>query len=545
MRKQLLSLSFLCVCFIANTQSIDVLHYRYEIELNDNTDMIIGKAEIALRFHTAAILDLTSVRSNGKGMKIDSIRSKIMNKTFVEGRFETKNGPGFNYVSDIVNFFYGGNDAVNLNDTTTKIDVITIYYHGIPADGLIISKNKYGDRTFFADNWPDRAHHWIPCVDRPNDKATFEFIVTAPSHYGVISNGVKIEEKELSDGKKLTHWKEDIALPTKVMVIGVANFAVKTYSDSPTGIPVSAWVYKQDSIPGFRNYSVSPAILKFLIDYIGPYPYNKLANVQSKTIFGGMENASCIFYEELSASSDDNVESLIAHETAHQWFGDMASEKSFPHLWLSEGFATYLTHIYLESKYGTDSLNKRMQNDRQEIIDFAKQSNKTVVDSVSSLMNLLNTNSYQKGGWILHMLRRQLGDSVFHRIIRKYYAAYAGKNADTRDFEKICETESGKDLRQFFDQWLYSPGVPKLDVQWSYDEKSKTVALTVKQVQRKLFQFPLNIKLQSASGNSKEQLINIAQQNQQFSIPVKEKPVQLILDPDASLLFDGSAHAAK
>lgn len=532
MKKHLFGSLLVCLSFIGSAQSnIDVLHYRYDISLNDDNDTLQGWADIVctVTSNTSSIsLDLTGLRKN-KGMAVTSIMFGLRSAEL----------PKWTHENDKVivsrSYPFKKGDTIRIN----------IYYKGIPSDGLIISKNKYGDRTFFADNWPNRAHHWIPCVDQPNDKATFEFIVTGPSHYSVISNGMKIEEKELGDGKKLTHWKEDIALPTKVMVIGVADFAVKTYADSPPGIPVSAWVYKQDSIPGFRNYSVSPAILKFLIDYIGPYPYNKLANVQSKTIFGGMENASCIFYEELSASSDDNVESLIAHETAHQWFGDMASEKSFPHLWLSEGFATYLTHIYLESKYGTDSLNKRMQNDRQEIIDFAKQSNKTVVDSVSSLMSLLNTNSYQKGGWILHMLRRQLGDSVFHRIIRKYYASYAGGNADTRDFEKICETESGKDLHIFFDQWLYSPGVPKLDVQWSYNEKDKTVAATLKQLQKNPFQFPLNIKLQSASGSSKAQLINVTQQKQQFSIPVKEKIVQLILDPDTSLLFDGSVHAEK
>jgi aminopeptidase N len=143
------------------------------------------------------------------------------------------------------------------------------------------------------------------------------------------------EEKPLADNKKLTHWKEDVSLPTKVMVIGVAKFAVKQFEDSPADIPVSAWVYPQDSINGFRNYSVAPAIVEFFSNYIGPYPYNKLANVQSKTIFGGMENASAIFYNEASAEENISIEDLVAHEIAHQWFGDMATEKKFSHLWLS------------------------------------------------------------------------------------------------------------------------------------------------------------------------------------------------------------------
>jgi aminopeptidase N len=533
MRKQLLTLAFICSCLTMSAQAhIDVLHYRYQIDLNDKNDTLKGWAEIlgiATDKTSTVELDLSGL-SKDKGMRVSLITWGILGSGVMD----------FTHHKDklVITLFhpYKKGDTIRL----------AISYMGIPDDGLIISRNKYGDRTFFADNWPDRAHHWIPCVDRPDDKATFEFYVTAPSHYSVISNGTKIEEKLLSDGNKLTHWKEETPLPTKVMVIGVARFAVRTYKDSPANIPVSAWVYQQDSIPGFRNYAVAPSILKFLSDYIGPYPYEKLANVQSKTIFGGMENASAIFYEELSASSDDNIESLMAHEIAHQWFGDMASEKSFPHLWLSEGFATYLTHIYLESKYGTDSLNKRMQNDRDEIIAFAKESNRPIVDSVSPLMKLLNTNSYQKGGWILHMLRRQLGDTIFHSIIRRYYTAYAGKNADTRDFERICESESGKDLHVFFDQWLYSPGLPKLDVQWKYDEQNKRVLLTVHQTQHKLFVFPLEIEIWTGgTGTTKAQIPSVNVQDLQVSFPVTAKPLQIILDPNTCLLFEGSARMIK
>ena len=231
----------------------------------------------------------------------------------------------------------------------------------------------------------------------------------------------------------------------------------------------------------------------------------------------------------------------MAHEIAHQWFGDMASEKSFPHLWLSEGFATYLTHIYIESKYGTDSLNTEMKNEREEIINFAKESGRPIVDSTSPLMQLLNPNSYQKGGWVLHMLRRQLGDAVFHTIIRNYYAAYAGKNADTRDFQKICEKESGKDLSVFFDQWLYSPGLPKIELKWKYDIKTKSISATVTQLQKNIFQFPIEIQMLTSSGNLSTETVTVTKQNQRFDIPVKEKPVKVNLDPGTSLLFEGSA----
>ena len=241
----------------------------------------------------------------------------------------------------------------------------------IPADGLIISKNKYGDRTFFSDNWPDRAHNWLPCNDHPFDKASVEFIVTAPEHYQVVSNGLQIEETSLPDHLKLTHWKEDVPLPTKVMVIGAANFAVN-YVGNVDCIPIYSWVYAEDRDNGFQHYAVAKDILPWYIKNIGPYAYKKLANVQSKTIFGGMENASAIFYFENSVN-DDTLDALFAHEIAHQWFGNSACEADWPHLWLSEGFATYMAHLYLESKYGVDSFNKRMVIDRMKIIAICKK----------------------------------------------------------------------------------------------------------------------------------------------------------------------------
>ena len=134
----------------------------------------------------------------------------------------------------------------NIDDTAEVI----INYRGIPADGLIISKNKFGKRTFFSDNWPNRAHNWIPCNDNPADKATVEFLVVAPSHYQVISNGIQIEESSFGDNNKETHWKEDVPLPTKVMAIGAADFAVN-YVGDVNCIPVSSWVFPEDRNDGF------------------------------------------------------------------------------------------------------------------------------------------------------------------------------------------------------------------------------------------------------------------------------------------------------
>jgi aminopeptidase N len=300
---------------------IDVQHYTFRIVLNDQNDTIKGQATVDIKFLTgikAFQLNLVKPGAKGKGMRVSSVTEQGKNISFSQD-------------SDIVN--------INSIAKAGSFHNYTIAYKGIPADGLIISTNKFGHRTFFGDNWPNRAHNWLPCADYPADKATVDFIVTAPDHYQVVANGFKVEEKELAGRLKLTHWREKAPLPTKVMVIGVADFAIDHAGDVGS-IPLYTYVFPENEIAGFKSYAIAKEILPFYIKMFGPYAYEKLANVQSKTIYGGMENASAIFYFENSVGSK-GIEELMAHEIAHQWFGDAATEKDFAHLWLSEGFATY------------------------------------------------------------------------------------------------------------------------------------------------------------------------------------------------------------
>lgn len=525
MKGQLIFLFLTALSFAVSAQrSIDVLHYKFEINLNDESDTISGKTFIRILFiqnTNEIMLDLASL-AKSKGMTVFSV---------VDSLDENKLLP-ITHSADRLRITFPR--KANIGETKTFL----IRYKGIPANGLIISKNQFGNRTFFADNWPNRAHHWIPCVDDPADKASVEFIVTAPSHYQVISNGIQIEETNLPGNKKLTHYKEDVPLPTKVMVIGAADFAVNNIGDINC-VPVSSWVFPENKTEGFYDYAIAKDILAFYIDYIGPYPYKKLANVQSKTMFGGMENAGAIFYSESSVTGQRLEERLIAHEIVHQWFGNMATEKSFAHFWLSEGFATYLTHIYLEVKYGTDSMSIRMKEDRNEIIEFVKNRRRPVVDSTTDYMRLLGANSYQKGGWVLHMLRRELGDSIFKKSIRQYYTTYAGKNAETKDLQKIFEMVLGKDLGQFFKQWLHTAENPSLDIKWTYDTKKKHLTVDVIQKQNNEFRLPLEIAWQSKNGKKVFQKLFLDRRNKTFTFNVPEKPVSFIADPHTSLLFEG------
>jgi aminopeptidase N len=357
----------------------------------------------------------------------------------------------------------------------------------------------------------------------------------------VISNGVKTSDTLINDNTRRTHYKETIPLSTKIMVIGVAGFAMQQ-SGEVNGIPVYSWVYPEERDKGFHDYAQAVEILPYFIKQVGPYAFKKLANVESTTRFGGMENASAIFYsDEASITGTRKSESLLAHEIAHQWFGDMATETDWSHLWLSEGFATYMTILYFENKYGIDTVQYMLKKNRDIVVDFARKKPRPVVDSsVTDYMELLNANSYQKGGWVLHMLRRQLGDATFWKGIQLYYSRYAGKNASSDDLRKVMEEVAHTDLKQFFHQWLYLPGQPKLDIQWKYDAAKKGVLITVVQQQAALFQFPLELLV----GNTSKTVV-IKNKQTNFTVPVTEKPQEVIVDPDVNLLFEGSVHEIK
>ncbi len=506
---------------------LDILHYRFQLQLNDDNNTIKGIASVIIHFlQTPASFDLDMVKKNssGKGMTVTAVQQNNSAVSFLQEA---------EYIHIYTNARQG--DTVNF----------TINYEGVPATGLIIDKNKYGHRTFFADNWPNRAHHWLPCVDHPADKAAVDFIITAPDHYQIIGNGIQVEETNLPNHLKQTHWQETVPLPTKVMAIGAADFAVNLAGEVDC-IPVHSWVYPEDKGNGFYDYALAKDILPWFIKNVGAYAFKKLANVQSKTQFGGMENASAIFYAERTVTGDRSVEALLTHEIAHQWFGNSATEASWPHVWLSEGFASYMTHLYLEQKYGIDSLQQRLRDDRETVIAFSKKRFTPIVDSSVSgdYFPLLNANSYKKGAWVLHMLRRQLGNAVFWQGIRNYYAQYAGKNATTANFRTVMETTSTQNLQTFFQQWLHTAGHPVLTTQWQYNKTKKVLLLTVTQTQPGVFQFPLQVAIKSAGGEMLQTFM-IKDQTTVAEIALSAKPVKIIVDPNVNLLFEGTVAETK
>lgn len=503
-------------------REIDVQHYDLNIAINDSTDNIQGDASVTVKFLKEVDtlrLDLTAVEE-GKGMRVMKVTSN---------KKELK----FSHVNHDLNI------AVGDIPKEGEERVYTISYHGIPADGLIISQSKFDKRTFFGDNWPNRAHNYFPCVDHPSDKATVDFTIVHPNHYQVVSNGRLLEEIDITPELRKTHWSSTTILPTKVMVFGAAQFAVQ-HSGSVGNTDVSAWVFPENKDEGFHDYELAVSVLDYYTKLIAPYPYQKLANVQSKTRYGGMENAGCIFYSESSITGDRKSEGLIAHEIVHQWYGNSASEANWHHVWLSEGFATYLTHMYFEDVYGKKKFQDGLKIDRQRVTKFKLAFSMPIVDpSIKNLNALLNVNTYQKASWVLHMLRNKIGDEKFKTGIRNYYAQYEFGNAMTDDFVKVMEEASGQDLKPFFKQWIYGAGHPVIEYTWNYNAKKKILQIELEQKQEgEIYEFPIEFgALMKGDEEAKEVFsFNVDEKKAEFEVELDYSPDFIIMDPNVKLL---------
>ena len=512
--------------------NIDILHYAFHITLSDESDEIIGKAIIDVGFKEVGIdevrLDFINQSDalENKGMSIGSV--------LVNGKEVS-----YAHTGDIVLIQLG-------NRAQSKEQIqITISYKGVPATGLIIGPNKHGDRTFFSDNWPNKARNWLPTVDHPYDKATCEFIVTAPSKYKVVSNGLIQEESILPGGRKLTHWKQSVPISNWLYVLGVAEFAVQ-YVDEFEGKSIQTWVYKQDREDGFYDFApYTKDVLQYYTDNVGPFAYEKLANIQSNSVGGGMEAASAILYGDKSVTGERTTrwKHVIIHEIAHQWFGNMVTEADWDDVWLSEGFATYFTLLYREHAYGVDDFKQGLL-DSKELIKkyYTEEPNFRIVhddlDDMSKVVSYGGT--YQKGAWVLHMLRSKIGDEAFWKGIRQYHKENYNANTTVENFKSHMEKASEENLDGFFDQWLYKEGNPSLDVVWTYNPKKEDLTINVRQVQvsSTVFAFPLKVKVIYDDGSSKVERMEVNASKQKFSIPSDKKPMSIELDPSVELVAD-------
>ncbi len=494
----------------AQNASVDVQHYAIDITLPRGGGDITASAELTIAPRTTP---LESLVLDFGALTIDSIT--------VDGRDAA-------WTRD------GERIAIAAARTTHEPFRVRIAYHGKPVDGLVRQPNKHGDLGVFADNWPDRAHHWFPAVDHPSDKATVEFRVTAPEAFDVVANGTLVETASLQNGARKWYWREPTPIPVHCMVIGATEFAV-VRAGKDDDVEISYYLYPRDRDAGVQQFVRVAEMLDFYTDVVGPYPYDKLAIVQSSTRFGGMENASAIFLDEKRIDGKASIDPLLAHEIAHQWFGDSVSQRDWHDIWLSEGFATYFGALFFERANGRESFLSAMRANREDYLTKTALAARPIHDSsITKLTSLLSALTYDKAAWVLHMLRGVMGDAAFFAGVREYYATHRDGNAGTAELRDIMERHAKQPLDWFFQQWIYGPGHPVFATKWTWRGGKLTVDIAQTQ-SGTVFRTPAVLEVRNHTGARRESVV-IDERRERFELEAEERPSEVVLDPDEWVL---------
>jgi len=510
---------------------VDARHYVFRLTLlTSDSNEIQGEATATFRVLRAGLreiaLDLATPTADGKGMTVASVTSPAGLVPFRhrENRLRMTMPPGL----------VAGQDVT-----------VTITYRGIPANGLRLINNIHGDRTAFSENWYNRARQWLPMIDHVADKATGEFIVTTRADYQVIANGALVEAVDLDGGRRRTHWRQDVPISSWLYAVGIARFAVR-HDGLVRGVPLEYWVFPQDADKGFALFEKDARrSFEFYADYVGPFAYQKLAHVEAAGMGGGTEHASSIFYGEKGITAGNGP---VVHEVAHQWFGNAVTEHDWNDIWLSEGFATYFTLLYTEHGGGRDAFAEGLRRSRATVLKLETSLPNTPVVHVNhddAAREPTNQLVYQKGAWVLHMLRGQIGTETFWRGIRDYYRQYMNATTSTDQFRQVMERASGQDLTWFFRQWLNRAGVPALSGTWRYDAATRDVVVTVRQTQAaEPYRLSLGVGVGAAEGAlpTVHQLA-IDGREATLRIPAATEPAAIVLDPEVSTLAEFGAFA--
>jgi aminopeptidase N len=506
----------------------DALHYDITLIPSDTGTHVLGEVQITWRLQSTEVVE----------MQLDSAMRVI--RVLVDGKPNTR----------LSRTMYGRSEGwIGVPHQKRAGDTLStrVRYRGYVRDGLIIRNNHYGARTIFADNWPDRAHLWLPSQDHPSDKATVAFHVQVPAGLQVIANGVLEKIDTLAYDNLVWHYRMETPIPVYTMVVGIGRLARTRLPDAACRVkcvPLSVWTYPEDSsFAVARPFRRAGEMLDYFSRLIAPFPYPSLAHVESSTRFGGMENSTAIFYDEKVYQKKTFGESLVAHETAHQWFGDAVTEADWHHLWLSEGFATYLAGLWQAHADGDSAFRATMEKAATTVFD-SKETARPIVDTAATdLLGLLNSNNYQKGAWVLHQLRGIVGDSAFFSGLRRYYATFKDSTALSSDFARVMSQAAGQDLGWYFRQALLQPGYPVLDIAWKHQDKKLTFDITQSQrAEWGLYRIPSLILL--VDGRPVRLAVN-ARQTRQVVHGIGRRPKTITVDPKRWWLLKSTVRGEK
>jgi len=509
-------------------RTYDVIHIKLELNLDERQKTVDGK--VTTKF--------APLRSNLNEFVLDAAEMKIKRVYLPDGRelrfyFDTLAQKLKIYLDRSYSF----------KDT---LSVIVEYFVSNPRKGLyfIQPDSAYPDKPYqiWSQGEPEDNHFWFPCYDFPNDKATSELIATVKKNFVVISNGKLLSvNDDAKKGLRTYHWYMDKPHSSYLISIVVGEYV--KLQDYYLDIPLEYYVYKSNAKYAKLSFEKTPDIMKFFSEKIGyKYPYDKYAQtIVEDFVYGGMENitattlTSSTIHDE-RAHLDVSSDGLVAHEMAHQWWGDLLTCRSWEHAWLNEGFATYFTALYFEYAKGKDEFQFNVYN-MQRSVRFADMTDKkpTVWNRYFDPTDVFGPHIYQRGGAILNMLRFVLGDELFWKAINYYAHKYAFQNVETNDFKIAIEEATGYNLKWFFDQWLYKAGYPIFEVKYSYDDSKKLLKLEVDQIQPgdsltpEVFKTPVDVEIETKS-ERKTFRIFIDKRKETFEFEVSDKPLMVIFD---------------
>lgn len=510
----------------SRSRAYDVLHYRIEVAFDESKRMVIGKTTITL---VPFVDRLDTVELDAEKLKITAVTGP--------------HGTPLGYRVKPATLAIGLARPASPADTVR----LTVNYTATPRKGLYFVQP---DSAYPRKPWQiwtqgeDMDNHfWFPCYDFPNDVATVEVLATVRDRYVALSNGSLL--KVTKDPKARTstyHWKISRPIVSYLVMLAIGEYAV--IHDRAGSLPVDYYVYPHHVDDAKASFRETPDMIRFFGEKIGfAYPWEKYAQVLiHEFVAGGMENASATSLTDEGAvfspreRLDETATSLIAHELAHQWWGDVVTCKDWRHLWLNESFATYFDPLYFEYRYGRDEFETRLRENQLNAIRTDRSMGRKPIVSVGSYGN----NVYSRGATVLHMLRNLLGDRLFWKSINLYITRHQFSPVETNDLKRAIEDATGQNLYWFFDQWVYRAGYPEFTVTSAYNDSAKTVTLFVEQTQRQdsltgTFQVPVNVRVVTAEG-SLVRHVQIVSRETTLVLPSPGKPLTVIFDEGNTIL---------
>jgi aminopeptidase N len=429
-------------------------------------------------------------------------------------------------------------------EVTVKIDYWVQPVHGLyfrtPAQGYLP-----GDTQLFTQGEAELHRHWFPCYDYPNERFTSEVICHVPAEMQVVSNGHKVAESKDASGLTVHHWLQDKPHVNYLVALAAGNF--HKLEDELNGLPLALLVPPSEKDGAELAFRDTKKIISFFQKEIGvPFAWDKYYQVYCLDFLaGGMENTSCTFEDAgLLFRGDveelDTLHRLDAHETAHQWFGDLVTCRDWSHLWLNEGFASYYTVLYEEQRSGRDAMLYSLWREAERVLPQSTDPRPIVWRDYADPMEQFDFRNYPKACWMLHMIRSRLGADLYRQSIQAYLQRHANTVATTDDLQDVLEEQSGLSFDQFFDQWAHHGGTPELGVSYSWDAEGKQVKLSFEQKQKvggeaRVFALDVPVRF-FGKGEPQDVLVRLKERAQDFYFSLPAAPDWLRIDPDYTVL---------